>query len=459
MRPRNQAVRDQLLPTLKRLRRASATQLAQALHIAVPTVHKLLAELPPDQVLSAGLSRRTRYAARRPLRGVATDIPLYAISPEGEAALVSGLALVYPEGTLLPMNHSGWPVPPASRDGWWDGLPFPIYDMRPQGYLGRNFARVEHERLGVPQNPNDWTDDDVVYALSRAGSDTPGNLLLGEEAYSRWLHSKLAPVEMLVEGVIGEQYAELAHNALTTGVAASSAAGEFPKFTAVRQNGQATPHVLVKFSGAGNSAAERRLADLLVCEHFALECSAGLPGVTSARTRIVAHAGRVFLEAERFDRVGLHGRLPVCTLDALNAAFLGSASTDWSILVSLLHRENLIDSRGVQAANLLWWYGRLIANTDMHLGNLSFYILPTLGLAPTYDMVPMAYAPLPGGEVPPHQFAPQLPQPPQQDTWRTACASAVEFWRRASADVRISEQFRSVCAANGHHLTEIMAAL
>jgi len=457
MRPRNQIARDQLASVLGRMPRASASELAKALGVSVVMLHRLLAELPPGQVVTAGRSRRTRYALRRPLRGDLADIPLYAIDATGRASLVSNLAMVHPHGTLLPLDDSAWPVPRESRDGWWDGLPYPFYDMRPQGYLGRNFARAEHQQYGLSQDPDEWSDDDIVLVLSRAGTDTIGNLLLGDEAHRRWLQLKLATGEPLAEANLGEHYARLAQLAITTSVPASSAAGEFPKFTAMRQNGQATPHVIVKFSGAGNSAAELRWADLLVCEHLALGCATKLPGVTSARTRVLSQAGRVFLESERFDRVGPEGRLPVCTLAALSPAFLGDTSTDWTRLVMRLRDMGLVGLETVHAVEHLWWFGHLVGNTDMHLGNLSFLVAQTIQATPAYDMLPMMYAPLPGGEVPPREFRPRLPSPQQREVWQAACSVALEFWRSASTDTRISAPFRALCATNLLQLTETAA--
>ena len=459
MRRPNQTARDQLISVLGRMPRASAPSLAAALRISVRTLHRLLAELPSGQLACAGRSSRTRYALRRPLRGSRADIPLYAVDAAGQAAPVSSLTLVHPQGALMPMAASGWPVPPESRDGWWDGLPYPLYDIRPQGYVGRQFARAEHQMLGVAPNPEEWSDDDIVFVLSHAGADVSGNLLLGDEACRRWLHAKLAPPEPVSDANLGEHYANRAQDALRGGVAGSSAAGEFPKFTALRQQGQATPHVLVKFSGAGESAAERRWSDLLVCEHLALACADTLPGVTGARTRLVQHGARVFLEAERFDRVDLHGRLPVCTLEALSHAFFGAGSTDWTLLASRLHESGLVAADAVGAVERLWWFGRLVANTDMHLGNLSFHVAPALRLAPAYDMLPMAYAPLPGGEVPPRDFTPPLPLPAQRETWQIACSAALGFWHRASTDRRISAPFQSVCSANHRQLSEIAARL
>jgi len=62
-------------------------------------------------------------------------------------------------------------------------------------------------------------------------------------------------------------------------------------------------------------------------------------------------------------------------------------------------------------------------------------------------MLPMLYAPLPGGEVPQREFTPVLPLPSQRDGWREAGAAAIEFWERAGNDVRISTPFESFAAS------------
>ena len=103
----------------------------------------------------------------------------------------------------------------------------------------------------------------------------------------------------------------------------------------------------------------------------------------------------------------------------------------------------------------IWWFGRLIANADMHTGNLSFRPHDTLALAPAYDMLPMHYAPLAGGEVPRRSFEPPLPLPPQRSIWTSACVAAMFFWNRASEDARISEEFRRISASNAQHLKRI----
>ena len=456
MRTRNIALRDRLQATLRANPRMTSSELARQLGVSAQTVRRLFDELPKQTWVAAGRARRARYALRRALRGDPADLPMYAIDATGNGQTLSSLTLVQPEGTLLPLDGTTWPVPTESRDGWWDGLPYPVYAVRPQGYLGRQLAHAEHRNLSVSEDPNGWSDDDILWVLSRCGADVTGNIVLGNDAYTRWLSDKVTGATPLPQKDLAQAYARQAEEAIRGGGGGSSAAGEFPKFTALRElEGAATPHVLVKFSGAGGSAAEQRWADLLVCEHHGLECAARLPGVTAAHSRVLSRDGRVFMEVERFDRVGQHGRLPLVGLDSLVPAFLGSSSTEWPELVGSLHEMGLTDAASVAAVEHLWWFGRLIANTDMHLGNLSFHAEGTFRLAATYDMLPMAYAPLPGGEVPAREFTPALPLPTQRTAWLAACVAAIQFWATAGADTRIGEPFRSLCRANVTHLQRI----
>jgi HipA-like C-terminal domain len=202
----------------------------------------------------------------------------------------------------------------------------------------------------------------------------------------------------------------------------------------------------------------QRWSDLLVCEHLALECAAALPGVASARSRVIAGQGRTFLEVERFDRHGEHGRSALVSLGTADAALLGDGSSDWPRLAHRLHGLDLLGADDVQRIEHLWWFGRLIANTDMHTGNLSFRPQgppAVLSLAPTYDMLPMIYAPLAGGEVPARHFEPPLPLPTQRATWVNACSAALAFWLRAATDKRIGESFRRLCSASGQRLEQV----
>ncbi len=461
MRPPNRAARDELLKLLRRRAPWPASALAAALAVSVPTLHRMLAELG-DDLISTGRARRTRYGLRRALRGDSGSLPLYSVDAAGRAHALGLLTPVHPEGSCLPLVAWPWPQPPESADGWWEGLPYPVLDMRPQGYLGRQLARAQHQQHRVSPSPEAWSDNDVLHMLSQLGSDCSGNLILGNPAFERWQQQKLAPPQTLSSRAVPRAYARLAEQAVAAGVAGSSAAGEFPKFPALRDKpGCLTPHVLVKFSGAQNQAAVRRWSDLLVCEHLALQALAELPDVAAATSRIVQAEGRTFLEVERFDRHGLWGRSPLLSLATLDGALLGAGSADWTVLAQRLQQGRWLAAQSVEAVRRLWWYGRLIANTDMHTGNLSFVPQAdgTLRLAPAYDMLPMLHAPLPGGELPTRSFEPALPLPTERQAWDQACAAALSFWRAAAGDSRISTAFRRQCQAAGRRLQEVAARL
>jgi hypothetical protein len=364
------------------------------------------------------------------------------------------LSPIQPQGCWADFTGSGWPLSEESRDGWWAGLPYPLYDMRPQGYLGRQLAHRVQDALLVSPNPDAWTDDDILWVLSRMGADLPGNLILGDAAFRRWQEHRLNPPPVLSPSEIGPMYAQAAEQAIALGIAGSSAAGEFPKFTALREApGAATPHVIVKFSGADPSAAVQRWADLLVAEHLALEAVRTLPGVESPPSQIRQHGDRTFLEVERFDRHGAFGRSPAVTLETVNAELLGKPPGAWEPLVDALCEGGLLPAEQAMAVHRIAWFGRLIANNDMHLGNLSFR--PEAGwlhLCPVYDMLPMAYAPLPGGELPRPTFSPPLPLPRQHAIWLQACRAATRFWECVANDERISQPFRALAEGNAVEL-------
>ncbi|MBL8473665.1 MAG: type II toxin-antitoxin system HipA family toxin YjjJ [Rhodocyclaceae bacterium] len=457
MRPINTVARARLLEEIQRTTPARAGVVAARLRVGVATLHRMMKEYGAD-IFGVGGSSNRRYAVRRPLRGQRAPLPVYRINEVGQGDLAGTLEMVAPRGSFLDLRAMGWPTL-KDTSGWWEGLPYPIYDMRPQGFLGRNFARWVHGDLAVPESPTDWNDDDIAHVLSQRGADTIGNLIVGDRAFERFLDTVTQPFVPIAADLTVEHYAQIAQEVANLGVPGSSAGGEFPKFTACRElDSAATPHVIVKFSGAEDSATVVRWADLLTCEHLALETLREACGLSSVRSRILGGQGRTYLETERFDRHGFWGRSAVVSLDALNGALIGAAETNWPGLGLRLLEHGLIDGTLRESIDVLWWYGRLIGNTDMHLGNLSFRFQPVpgqsprLALAPTYDMLPMFYAPLAGGEVPSRDFAPPLPLPLQRPAWGRAFHGALAFWRRAASDARISAPFRQICTTNGDRL-------
>ena len=451
--------RLQLPRLLQRNPGTKSTELAALLNVSTPTAVRVLNEAG-NNVLRMGKARATRYFLRRTLRGLTQALPVYAVQTNGLPAQVGELELIAPMGCVLDVAGMGWPVEQEFASGIWpDGLPYPLQDMRPQGFLGRQFARLESTALAVSSNPKEWDDDDVLFILMSRGVDTSGNLIIGDTALHLWLNNKANPQTVLGEHETMAGYLECAQRASAGGIAGSSAAGEFPKFTALRNMaGAQTPHVIVKFSADDRSDTVQRWSDLLVCEHLALQAIGRIAGVKSANSRVLQHGGRSFLEVERFDRHGMFGRSPLCSLDTLEASILPTSSSDWGDAGDKLHAQGWLSADAAAQLRTIWSFGRLIANADMHKGNVSFVPnAQSLQVAPVYDMLPMAYAPLAGGEIAKTTFSPGLPAPKDRSAWLQASQAAQLFWKTATADKRISTGFRAICRENLQELIRLVA--
>lgn len=455
---------------LRRLGPMQAGELTSTLGVSRATLNRHV-KLAGSELISLGQARRTTYAARRPLRGSTLPLPLFQIDSTGLAKEVAQLSRVHPDGTAVEfLRPVDWPLDDSMADGWFEGLPYFLQDMRPQGFLGRHFARRYAAVLQVTEDPTTWSDDDALHVMSVLGDDLPGNLLVGEASCRLWLdHVQAVQSEPSKLG-IGEErviddFAQLATAALSTGIIGSSAGGEFPKFTALRQRPDGTAqHVLVKFSGADASPGAQRWADLLICEHLAAQVVAETLGLPASRSRILQGAGRTFLEVDRFDRQGVVGRSPVVSWFALNAAMLGQLGKPWPDALAALQPMKWLTRDTVDQVSRLWWFGQLIGNTDMHDGNLSFIpkrdaASASLALAPVYDMLPMAYAPVRGVELPTWTYQPRLPLPAQSAAWTAAAKAATVFWDRARQDPRISAAFREICATNLQRLRTLTASM
>jgi hypothetical protein len=322
--------------------------------------------------------------------------------------------------------------------------------------------------LQVPADPTAWSDDHALHAMSLLGADLLGNLIVGEPACRQWLE-RLQDARLgrgsppVPEHEVEQVYVKLAETAMAQGVVGSSAGGEFPKFVAVRQfcDGR-VQHVLVKFSGSDGSQGTQRWADLLVCEHLASLTLPAHLGIAAATSRIRQGGGRTFLEVERFDRHGLLGRSGVASWSSLNADLFGLAGATWIEAARQLTGRGWLSGSDVQQIALLWHFGQLIGNTDMHEGNLSFQPCDLNGQAglrvsPVYDMLPMLYAPARGVELPTRIFEPKLPLPAQREAWERAAQAAVALWQAAAMDNRISTGFRALCADNADLLGKLKA--
>ena len=418
----------------------TAKELTALLGVSQPTISRVLSELG-DQVVSLGRGRATTYARPRPVRGTTSTFPIYRIDEAGDVHLLGILR------TLVGGQYWWQPEDPNHESRLFDHLPWFIQDMRPDGFVGRAFAQRLGEELGLPTKLSDWTDNDVLLALSRRGEDHIGNLVLGEESMDRYLRSTQRRDLGIPELARQQMFADLANSAMAGDAAGSSAGGEQPKFATVLKDGGENRQVLVKFSPALTSVEGQRWADLLHCEHLALEIVREA-GIAAASSRILEADNRVFLEVDRFDRIGTFGRTSIFSLRSIDSEYVG-AGDDWVRYAGGLLRVGLISPEDAGKMRWLKVFGNLIGNTDMHLGNLSFIRVQSrfYTLAPVYDMLPMLYRPV-SGETPSRVFAPQAQSMDVADLWPETLRHALRFWAMASDEAGISSEFRRICREN-----------
>lgn len=442
----------------------SASSLARRLGVSAPTVTRALAKLG-DAVVTIGKGRASRHALRRDVRDLGNAWPLYRVDTNGEPELLGTIEALHGRyrWRLVPER----PLPLFMRgefaEGLYEDLPWFLQALRPQGYLGKQFARIFRQRIEAPADISVWQADDIIDGLTRFSDDLPGNLVIGLESLE-WVRLRDHRMDLSWFRVEEREncYPDFC------GIDAendprSSAAGEQPKFTATLEieDGTLQP-VIVKFAPLveGNPTAQR-WADLLICEEIALHLLTQR-GIAAASSEILDTYDPEpdnwrFLQSTRFDRTPQGGRIGVFALDALDMAYIGSDQRNWLSGAEPLHAQGMLDADDLERIRFLYAFGRLIGNDDMHHGNLSFFAEPDdphLRLAPVYDMLPMHYRPAPSGLVRETPFALPEMSGEHRATWAKALSHAVEFWRIASRDKRISPAFRAVCAGNETRLAE-----
>ncbi|RLB67561.1 MAG: type II toxin-antitoxin system HipA family toxinoxin YjjJ [Deltaproteobacteria bacterium] len=436
---------DQIRTLLETGARASR-EIQLRLEVSQPTVSRLISRFG-GEILTLGKGPATRYARTRDIRDLGSDFPVYKVDEDGN---------IHPLGHLQTLRgNQYWWVDSSEGGVLYDHLPWFIQDMRPEGFVGRAFAIRQNHGLDLPARLNEWNNDHVLIALARRGEDIIGNLIIGDESLQRYLDASREEQLVVNSGERDSLYPQLAKAAIEGDPAGSSAGGEQPKFAVMLQNG-INQHVLVKFSPQTNTPEGERWADLLVCEHLAIETirEAGLRAPT---TRIVETTERVFLEVSRFDRIGRNGRLPLVSLTAIDNEFLGHLD-DWAATAGRLEERKMISSDDANQLRWLYSFGALIANTDMHFGNISLIYRrnKSFELAPAYDMLPMLFRPV-NGTVPKKDFIPPGPKRDIMQQWDSALESALTFWQKAANDERLSNAFREICQESSAKLQAIQS--
>ena len=401
----------------------ASESLRARLQISRATLGRAIAQMA-GEIVRIGAASATRYALRDRFRPL-PEIAVYRVNATGQIA---------PLGTLYPVRPEGFVM--VQTDGvitHHEGLPWWIIDMRPQGFLGRAYAHRYAPGLGLPADVRHWSDTDALRALLASGADPVGNLLLGEVARDHFVN---APEP---QGYAPADYPRLAAQAINADATWSSAAGEQPKFCALSPAG----HVLVKFTAAQASPVSARWRDLLVAEHLALE-TLHSAGIAAARSRLLDVGTQRFLELERFDRVGLHGRRALISLASLDGEFVGNAMAPWPVITAQLAQSGVITPDAHARAALLFAFGTLIGNTDMHAGNLSFVTDSgrPYALSPAYDMLPMAFSPSSGGILRDNVTAAHLHSAVDGAIWRTALDLARGYVARLLEEKQLSPSFK-----------------
>jgi hypothetical protein len=93
-----------------------------------------------DVVAALGVSRATLMRAVR--------AAVFQVDEGGGSEQVGHLNLAYPDSSVFESSAPfPWPLDESMRDGWFDGLPYFLQDLRPDGLLGRRFARTHAQIL------------------------------------------------------------------------------------------------------------------------------------------------------------------------------------------------------------------------------------------------------------------------------------------------------------------------
>lgn len=439
---------DTHLPQLESLLRRSgpltAAALGAALDVSQPTISRLLTGAG-EHIVRIGKARASRYALGRDIALAGNRWPLYRIGPDGRSDTLGELRALHGGGFHFEPTR---PLPAFLHgdfaNGLFPGLPWFLDDQRPQGFLGRAFARRVAPSIDAPGDLTQWNADHVVLALLRHGEDEPGDLVLGEASLQYALQAMLSPHAMAPKERV-TRYPTLADEALAGENIGSSAGGEQPKFTALLRIDAGAQAVIVKFSERTGTPAAQRWADLLRCEHIAGQTLRGY-GIAAAETELLEADGRVFLQSLRFDRTPSLGRRGLISLASLDAAHYGHGRIDWWKFAPQLRRDGWLDDAAARTLALCGWFGALIGNNDMHLGNAGLVLTDArpLALAPSYDMLPMALRPTSTGEVVARETPIAVPLPEHLEDWRTAAEMACGFWRRVLDETAISDGFHAI---------------
>lgn len=130
---------------------------------------------------------------------------------------------------------------------------------------------------------------------------------------------------------------------------------------------------------------------------------------------------------------------------------------NWPNAAERMWRGGWLDHGAAEQVRRRWWFGHMIRNTDMHFGNLGFFLddgLP-LQLSPGYDMLPMLYRPAANGSLPPREYQPPPPLPAALAHWQQVAGLATVFWQRVAQHSQLGADFRRIATDNQARLERL----
>jgi len=429
---------QQQLRQLLTFRVLGSRELKQGLTISQPTLSRLISSMS-HEIIVMGKGRATCYGLPRNIHNKESRFPVYSIDPRGDAHLYGHL-------TALQGGQYWWEDTKETGEVF-NQIPWFLQDLQLNGYSARSLAYHQSEDLRLPRKLADWSEEDNLSASSHCGEDRGGNFIIGEESLARYFSlSRELPATIKME-TRPWIYPQLAQKTLAGELNSAQMSGEQPKFSTCIDDQGSPCHMLVKFSPATDSNEACRYADLLICEHLALE-AIRMSGHSAARSRLIIAGNQVFLCLKRFDRRGALGRLPSISLRAVHSR-IQAPCDNWVDAAIRLKKHRLISPKDTQKLCWLSLFSDLIGNTNQHFGNVS--LIPhqqdTYIMAPFYGTRPTIYEPI-AGEIPLRLFTPPPIRNEVAAELPSALKAAIFFWKSAAVDERISTEFRQICYEN-----------
>jgi len=394
--------------------------------VSQPTASRIIRRLrQTGKLVTMGAGKQTRYA----FSDGSPAIQIQQVQEDGSVLMLGDYYRLRSGASYIDFVKG---VPEVLKgvhgNALYEGmLPFFLDDMKPEGFMGIRNAKsfVEH---GFPSHLSSWSCEQILMFLKAKSFESKGNILISGDYSLNHLQQERSELS---------QYPNIARDTLKNYAPRySSAGGEQPKFTAYREG---VGHVIVKFAQPTLSPVEVRRADLLVCEYLANR-ALSQSGFLVAESHLHVIDGMTLLESVRFDRVDEMGRLPMLSMSVIDAEYIGYGE-NWCDTAKALLNMGRISSKTQDTIQQLNMFGRLIGNTDMHLGNLSFTISndgKQFELLPLYDMLPMALMPR-------NDFVPDsIPCTKPSLCSEKIFHSAQDFWQSVLEHKLISDDMKSI---------------